>query len=80
MIGLGGLGHTGLKSAKAFGARIGLFAASRHKAADGVRLGAGKGITANIEPIRIQQINEAYERLLKSGVKYRFVIDVSSLG
>jgi alcohol dehydrogenase (NADP+) len=37
------------------------------------------GITADIELIRIQQINEAYERLLKSDVKYRFVIDMSSL-
>jgi len=80
MVGLGGLGHTGLKLAKAFGARIGLFAASRHETAGGVRLGAGKGITANIELIRIQQIKEAYERRLKSDVKYRFVIDVSSLG
>jgi len=26
-----------------------------------------------------EQINEAYERLLKSGVKYRFVIDMASL-
>jgi alcohol dehydrogenase (NADP+) len=31
------------------------------------------------ESIRIQQINEAYERLLKSDVKYRFVIDMASL-
>jgi uncharacterized zinc-type alcohol dehydrogenase-like protein len=37
------------------------------------------GITADIELIKIQQINEAYERLLKSDVKYRFVIDSSSL-
>ncbi len=36
-------------------------------------------ITAEIEVIRIQQINEAYERLLKSDVKYRFVIDMASL-
>lgn len=36
-------------------------------------------ITADIELINIQQINEAYERLLKSDVKYRFVIDMSSL-
>jgi uncharacterized zinc-type alcohol dehydrogenase-like protein len=28
---------------------------------------------------RIEQINEAYERLLKSEVKYRFVIDMASL-
>jgi alcohol dehydrogenase (NADP+) len=37
------------------------------------------GITADIELIPIQQINQAYERLLKSDVKYRFVIDMASL-
>ena len=36
-------------------------------------------ITADIELIRIQDINNAYERLLKGDVKYRFVIDMSSL-
>jgi len=40
---------------------------------------AEHGITADIELIRIQQINEAYDRLLKSDVKYRFVIDMASL-
>ena len=40
---------------------------------------AEHGITADIEMIRIQQINEAYERLLKGDVKYRFVIDNASL-
>lgn len=40
---------------------------------------AEKGITADIELIKIQQINDAYERLLKSDVKYRFVIDMASL-
>jgi len=37
------------------------------------------GITSDIEVIRIQDINEAYERLLKAEVKYRFVIDMASL-
>jgi uncharacterized zinc-type alcohol dehydrogenase-like protein len=37
------------------------------------------GITADIEMIRMDQINEAYERMLKSDVKYRFVIDMASL-
>ncbi len=37
------------------------------------------GITSDIEVIRIQDINEAYERMLKSDVKYRFVIDLASL-
>jgi len=167
IVGLGGLGHMGLKFAKAFGANVALFTTSPKKAADAVRLGADevivstdssamqknagrfdfildavsaehdlnaylqllrldgtmtlvgappkpapiysfnlimgrrslagsaiggiretqemldfcgdKGITADIEMIRIQQINEAYERLLKGDVKYRFVIDNASL-
>jgi len=167
IVGLGGLGHMGLKFAKAFGAQVALFTTSPHKVTDAVRLGAdevivstdsaamqkragsfdfildavsadhdlnaylqllklngtmtlvgappkpqalaafnliikrrqlagsaiggiretqemldfcGKnGITADIELIRIQQINEAYERLLKGDVKYRFVIDMASL-
>ncbi len=36
-------------------------------------------IVSDIEMIRIQDINEAYERLLKGDVKYRFVIDMASL-
>jgi uncharacterized zinc-type alcohol dehydrogenase-like protein len=36
-------------------------------------------ITADVEVIRIQKVNEAYERLLKSDVKYRFSIDMASL-
>ena len=36
-------------------------------------------ITADVEVIPIQQINEAYERLLQSDVKYRFSIDMASL-
>ncbi len=167
IVGLGGLGHMGLKFAKAFGAHVALFTTSPRKTADAVRLGADeviistdpaamqkyansfdfildavsaehdlnaylqllkrdgtmtlvgapekplpvasfnlivgrrqlagsaiggiretqemldfcgeKGITADIELIRIQQINEAYDRLLKGDVKYRFVIDNASL-
>jgi uncharacterized zinc-type alcohol dehydrogenase-like protein len=37
------------------------------------------GITSDIEVIKIQDINNAYERMLKSDVKYRFVIDMTSL-
>lgn len=40
---------------------------------------ADHGIASDIEMIPIQQINQAYERLLKSDVKYRFVIDMASL-
>ena len=36
-------------------------------------------ITADVEVIPIQKINEAYERLLRSDVKYRFSIDIASL-
>ncbi|MGB9155955.1 MAG: NAD(P)-dependent alcohol dehydrogenase, partial [Chthoniobacterales bacterium] len=40
---------------------------------------ADRGITCDIELISIDKINEAYERMLKSDVKYRFVIDMASL-
>ena len=37
------------------------------------------GIVSDIERIPIQKVNEAYERMLRSDVKYRFVIDMASL-
>ncbi|MBU9356160.1 NAD(P)-dependent alcohol dehydrogenase [Burkholderia multivorans] len=37
------------------------------------------GVVSDVEVIPIQKINEAYERMLKSDVKYRFVIDMTSL-
>lgn len=40
---------------------------------------AKHGITSDIELINIHEINEAYERMIKSDVKYRFVIDIASL-
>lgn len=40
---------------------------------------AKHNIVADIETIRADQINEAYERMLKNDVKYRFVIDMASL-
>ncbi len=36
-------------------------------------------ITADVEVIPIQEINQAYERLVRSDVKYRFCIDMASL-
>ena len=36
-------------------------------------------ITADVEVIPIQKVNEAYDRLLKADVKYRFVIDMASI-
>ncbi len=40
---------------------------------------AAHGIVSDVEMIPIQKINESYERMLKSDVKYRFVIDMASL-
>ena len=41
---------------------------------------AKHGIVADIEMIRADEINTAYERMLKGDVKYRFVIDCASMG
>ena len=167
IVGLGGLGHMGVKFARAFGAHVVLFTTSAGKTADALRLGAHEvvlskkpeemqkhaasfdfildtvsavhdlnaylellkldgtmtlvgappepvplgvfslifkrrrlagsaiggiretqemldfcaahGITADVERIRIQQIDEAFARLVRSDVKYRFVIDMDSL-
>src|SRR5713101_4107872 len=167
IVGLGGLGHMGVKFAHAFGAHVVLFTTSANKMADALRLGADEvviskneaemqkhtgsfnfildavsaehdvnaymgllkrdgtlalvgapekpfpvsafsllmgrrrlagsaiggiretqemldfcadhGITSDIELIPIQDINQAYERLAKNDVKYRFVIDIASL-
>ena len=167
IVGLGGLGHMGVKFAKAFGAHVVLFTTSPGKVTDGKRLGAHEvvistdaaqlaahagscdfildavsashdlnaylnllkrdgqmvlvgappepapvasfplimrrrslsgsligglpetqemldfcgqhNITCDIEMIRMDQINAAYERMLKSDVKYRFVIDMATL-
>lgn len=167
VVGLGGLGHMGVKFAHSFGAHTVLFTTSPNKAADAKRLGADEvvvsknademqkhagsfdfildcvsaehdlnaylqllrrdgtltlvgapekpapvasfnvifgrrslsgsaigglpetqqmldycaehGIASDIELIPIQQINQAYDRLLKGAVKYRFVIDNASL-
>ncbi|MBX3730215.1 MAG: NAD(P)-dependent alcohol dehydrogenase [Candidatus Sumerlaeia bacterium] len=40
---------------------------------------AAHAITADVEVIAIQQVNEAYDRLLRSDVRYRFCIDMASL-
>ena len=167
VVGLGGLGHMGVKLAKAFGAHVVVFTTSLNKVEDALRLGADEvvnskdedamkkhlnschfildtvaakhdinaylvllrrdgtltqvgvpseplavevsnlifgrrkfsgsligglketqemldfcgehNITSDIELIPIQKINEAYDRLVKSDVKYRFVIDMASL-
>ena len=167
IVGLGGLGHMGVRFARAFGAHVVLFTTSPNKIADGLRLGAHEvvvskdadamkkhqgsfnfildavsaqhdinaylsllkldgtltlvgapeqplpvaafslllprrnfagsciggiaetqemldfcaahGIVSDIELIPMQKINEAWDRLLKQDVRYRFVIDMASL-
>jgi len=168
IVGLGGLGHMGVKIARAMGAHVVLFTTSPNKVADGLRLGAHEvcvstdpaqmkryankldlvvttvaaphaldpflgllkrdgtltlvgapenphpamqpfslifrrrqiagsliggiaetqemldfcaehGIVSDIETIAMDYINDAYERMLKGDVKYRFVIDMTSL-
>jgi len=167
VVGLGGLGHMGVKFARAFGAHVVVFTTSPRKQEDALRLGAEEvvvsrntdemqkhagsfdfildavsanhdinaylnllgrdgnltlvgapekpfavsafgllfgrrslsgsliggipetqemldfcgahNITADVEVIPIQKVNEAYERLIKSDVKYRFSIDMASL-
>lgn len=39
---------------------------------------AERGIKCEVEMIRMQQVNEAYDRMLRSDVKYRFVVDMKS--
>jgi uncharacterized zinc-type alcohol dehydrogenase-like protein len=38
-----------------------------------------EGITSDVEVIPIQQVDEAYERVLRADVRFRFVIDLASL-
>ena len=40
---------------------------------------AEHGLAADVEVVPIQKVNEAYARLTKGDVKYRFVIDMASL-
>ena len=40
---------------------------------------AGKNIVSDIELIPVQQVDAAYERMLKGDVKYRFVLDMKTL-
>jgi uncharacterized zinc-type alcohol dehydrogenase-like protein len=40
---------------------------------------AEHGIAADVEVIPMQKINEAYDRLVRGDVKYRFVIDMATL-
>ncbi len=106
VVGLGGLGHMGVKFAHAFGAHVVVFTTSPGKKEDALRLGADEVVVsrntdemekhagsfdfilAPVSPdhdieayfnLLSRKVNEAYERLLKSDVKYRFAIDMASL-
>ncbi len=41
---------------------------------------AARGIAADVEVIPIQKVNEAWERMIRGDVRFRFVIDLASLG
>lgn len=51
---------------------------SRHAQRESLLRGA-HDITADVELIPVQQVNQAFERLLRSDVKYRFTVDMASL-
>ena len=70
IVGLGGLGHMGVKFARAFGAQVVVFTTSPGKKDDAIRFGAHEVVLSR---------NEAYDRMAKGDVKYRFSIDMASL-
>jgi uncharacterized zinc-type alcohol dehydrogenase-like protein len=41
---------------------------------------AAHGIESDVEVIAMKQVNDAFERTLRSDVRYRFVIDLATLG
>ena len=41
---------------------------------------AKHNVVADVETIKVQEVNEAYERMEKGDVRYRFVIDCASIG
>jgi uncharacterized zinc-type alcohol dehydrogenase-like protein len=104
IVGLGGLGHMGVKIARALGAHVLLgvpptpfppldvarmignrltVAASTiggiRETQDMLDFCGRHGIVSDIELIRMDQINHAYERMLKGDIKYRFVIDMATI-
>lgn len=50
-----------------------------HETQEMLEFCADHNVTSEIELVPIEKVNEAYERMLKSDVKYRFVIDIASL-
>jgi alcohol dehydrogenase (NADP+) len=50
-----------------------------HETQEMLEFCASHGVASDVEVIPIQQINEAYDRLVRGDVRYRFVIDIASL-
>ncbi|KAI9193882.1 hypothetical protein LWI28_000981 [Acer negundo] len=82
VFGLGGLGHMAELFGKAFGLHVTVFSTSASKKQEALNLlGAENFLLSNdehqmkIEIIPIQFACEAFERMMKNDVKYRFVID-----
>ncbi|KAI7733867.1 hypothetical protein M8C21_003391 [Ambrosia artemisiifolia] len=88
VVGLGGLGHVAVKFAKAFGAEVTVFStnpAKKQEALEGLKAdhfvvskdSEQMQALADIELISMDYVNTAMERVAKSDVRYRFVLDVS---
>jgi uncharacterized zinc-type alcohol dehydrogenase-like protein len=94
VVGLGGLGHMGVKFAKAMGARVVVFTTSPAKVEAAKALGADEVVVstdrAQMKPhgssfhfilntVSVAHDLDAYERMLRNDVRYRFVIDMATL-
>ena len=79
VVGIGHWGRTVINAVQGRSGKIRFVAGQTRTPSKVEAFCAEKGIASDIEMIAIQQVNEAYERLLKSDVKYRFVIDMASL-
>ncbi|KAJ8557426.1 hypothetical protein K7X08_003051 [Anisodus acutangulus] len=91
VVGLGGLGHMAVKFAKAFGIKVTVISTSlRRKLVAGsavrgvkdiqemVNFAAEHNITPDVEVVPMEYVNTTLESLVKSDVKYRFVLDIGN--
>uniref|UniRef100_M1AKU2 Sinapyl alcohol dehydrogenase 2 n=1 Tax=Solanum tuberosum TaxID=4113 RepID=M1AKU2_SOLTU len=91
VVGLGGLGHMAVKFAMAFGTKVTVISTSvRRKLVAGSAIGGMKetqetvdsaakhNITPDVEVVPMDYVNTTLERLLKSDVKYRFVLGIGN--
>ena len=79
IVGIGRWGRTLVGAVQGKSEAIGFTAGYNRTRAHAEAFCAEHGIVSDIEIIPIQQINQAYDRLLKGDVRYRFVIDNASL-